>query len=162
MANARKQVTKPTKSQVKQEDERPRVPLGGMRPRLQLSEADQKEFVRRRMVPRWINDRDGRVEQALAGGYKYVDPKYARSLGQSAINEGNTDIGSRVSKVVTKGNELVMSAFLMEIPKKLYGADQAAKEDKLLEGEKGLIAGHAGGANVENQYGDGVTMQVVR
>lgn len=157
MANRDSSATKPTKRQVRKQDERVRVPLGGMRLKTQLSDADMAEFKRRRMVPRWINDRDGRVEQAKAGGYRFVDPKYARSLGESAINEGNTDEGSRVSKVVTKGGDLVMRAFLMEIPKKLYDADQQAKEDRLLEQEKGLIAGHAGGANVENAYGPGVT-----
>jgi hypothetical protein len=149
--------SKQTKGQVRKEGQRVRTPLGGMRLKLQLSDEDMAEFKRRRMVTRWVNDRDGRVEQALAGGYSYVDPKYAKSLGQSAILEGNTDEGSRVSKVVTKGNDLVMRAFLMEIPKKLYDQDQQAKEDLLLEQEKGLIEGHAGGAEIDNQYGPGVT-----
>ncbi len=139
-----------------------RTPLGGLRLKLQLSDADMAEFKRRRMVPRWINDRDGRVEQAKDGGYSFVDRKYVKSLGQSALGEGNTALDSRVSKVVTKGNDLVMESVLMEISKKDYDADQKAKQDRLLESEAALIQGHAGGANVVNQYGTGVTFTSTR
>ena len=145
------------RQEIRKEGKTQRVPLGGMRLRLQLSDVDRELFEQRGMVPRWVNDRDGRVEQALAGGYNYVDPKHAGSLGQSALHAGNQDIGGRVSKVVTKGNELVMSAYLMELDSDLYVADQKAKQDRILESEKGLIAGNAGGANVENPYGPGVT-----
>jgi len=148
MANVRKQVQKEGKVE--------RVPFGGARYKLQLSEADLKEFKRRRMVPHWFNDQDGRIQRALAGGYKFVKPEHARSLGSGAIHQGNTDEGIRVSKIVSKG-EPVIRAYLMEISKKFWTEDQAAKEKVNDKVDEALKTGQSGGAKVENQYGTGVT-----
>ncbi|MHC4316154.1 MAG: hypothetical protein ACYSW3_27240 [Planctomycetota bacterium] len=57
MANVRKQEREKGKVE--------RVPFGGTRYKLQLSDADDKEFKRRRMVPRWFNDQDGRMAISL-------------------------------------------------------------------------------------------------
>ena len=133
-----------------------RVPFGGSRYKLQLSDADNKAAKDRRVVMRWFNDQDGRIQRALGGGYKFVKPEYATSLGSGAIHEGNTDEGSRVSKVVSKG-EPVIRAYLMEISKKFYDQDQAAKQKVNDKVDEALAAGGAGGANIENQYGPGVT-----
>jgi len=148
MANVRKQEREKGKVA--------RVPFGGTRYKLQLSEADNKEFKRRQKVPRWFNDQDGRIQRALSGGYQFVDPKYATSLGSGAIHQGNTDEGSRVSKIVSKG-EPVIRAFLMEISKKFWTEDQAAKQKINDKVDEALAVGQSGGAKVENQYGPGVT-----
>lgn len=137
-------------------EKRTRVPMGAHRYKLQLSEEDMKNFRKRHMVPRWINDQDGRVQQALAGGYKFVDPENAGSLGQGAIHQGNTDEGSRVSKIVSRG-EPVVRAYLMEIWEQHYKEDQEAKEANVRKIDEALSVGQAGGADVENQYGEGVT-----
>jgi len=146
MANVRKQEQKKGKIA--------RVPFGGAKYKLQLSDADNKEFKRRGMVPRWFNDQDGRIQRALAGGYKFVKPEHAMSLGSGAIHEGNSDEGTRVSKIVTKG-EPVIRAFLMEISKKFYDEDQALKEERNRQVDKALNIGEGGTA--EHQYGSGVT-----
>ena len=130
-----------------------RVPFGGTRYKLQLSDADNKLAKDRRVVMRWFNDQDGRIQKALGGGYKFVKPEHATSLGSGAIHEGNTDEGSRVSKVVSKG-EPVIRAYLMEISKKFWDADQAAKQKVNDQVDEAL---GAGGADVENKYGPGVT-----
>jgi len=132
-----------------------RVPFGGTRYRMQLSEADMKEFKRRGMKTRWFNDQDGRIQRALAGGYTFVKPEHATSLGTGAIHAGNSDDGSRVSLVVSKG-EPVIRAFLMEIKKKLWDADQATKELRNQVTDKTINIGADGGAEA-NQYGPGVT-----
>ena len=134
-----------------------RVPLGGRRSKLQLSDADQKEFVRRRKVPRWVNDDGGRLQAATAGGYTFVDPKHATSLGQGAIGQENTDLGSKVSKIVTRASSegAATRAFLMEIDKKFWDADQATKEERNSEVDEALSIGEGG--STENQYGSGVT-----
>jgi len=113
-----------------------------------------EEFARRKMKTRWVNDRDGRLHQALAGGYHYVDPRYAESLGANAVQTGGEGIDSRVGRVVTKGGDEVIWAYLMEIPLKLWKEDQDAKMAKLVEQEKGQVQG---GATVENAYGPGLT-----
>jgi len=102
------------------------------------------------MVPRWFNDDGGRVERATAGGYNYVSPKLVPSLGS------NLDVGSKVKKVVSKG-EPVIYAFLMEISKEFWDEDQARKEQTNAQVDEALADGGAGGASIENQYGSGVT-----
>jgi hypothetical protein len=135
---------------------RVRVSLGSHRYKLQLSDEDLKGFKKRHMVPRWVNDQDGRIAQAQAGGYKFVDPKHVSSLGEGAIHQGNTDEGARVSKIVSRG-EPAVRAYLMEIWEQHYKEDQDAKEANLKKIDDALSVGQAGGADVENQYGEGVT-----
>jgi len=138
--------------QARQENKVERIPFGGLRLKLQLSDAEFKAFGERGMVTRWFNDQDGRVEQAQAAGYTFVNPAHARSLGHNAIHEGNTDVGSKVSKIVTKGRDLVMRAYLMEIKKEFYDEDFAAKmavNDKV---DEALALGGKGGTDVELAY----------
>ncbi|MHC4194150.1 MAG: hypothetical protein ACYSP9_08270 [Planctomycetota bacterium] len=135
-----------------------RVPLGGRRAKLQLSEADRKEFDRRKMIPRWVNDEGGRIQAALAGGYNFVDPKYATSLGHGVLTEGNTDEGARVSKIVTRAGPdgPAVRGYLMEIKEKLWKEDQETKEERNAQTDRALSLGE-GGADDRNQYGPGVT-----
>jgi hypothetical protein len=141
---------------VKQEGKVARQPFGGSRLKLQLSAEDDQGFKDREMVPRWINDQDGRIQQALGGGYGFVAPEHATSLGQGAIHQGNSDEGSKVSKIVSRG-EPVIRAYLMEIPLEYWKEDQASKEEVNARVDEALAAGGAGGASIENQYGSGVT-----
>ena len=131
-----------------------RVPLGAVRSKLQLSEADRAEFTRRGMVPRWVNDDGGRLAAAQAGGYTFVDPKYVTSLGEGVISQGNTDQGSRVSKIVTRASEsgAAVRGYLMEIRKKFYVEDQATKEERNQKIDEALHIGEG-----EAEYGSGVT-----
>ena len=95
----------------------PRVPFGTPRLKMQLSDEDMAGFKARKMKTYWFNEIDGRIPRALAGGYSYVDPEHATSLGQSAMHGGNTDDGSKVSMIVSSG-EREMRAVLLEIPLK--------------------------------------------
>lgn len=151
-----KEVKKETRKQTQKEGKRPRVPFSALRLKLQLSEEDMAGFKKRNMVPRWFNDQDGRIQRALGAGWKFVDPENAVSLGQGALHQGNTDEGTRVSKIVSRG-EPVIRAYLMEIWKKYYEEDKATKAKHLEKVDEALSAGKAGGADVENQYGEGVT-----
>jgi len=144
------------RDQEQKENKVARVPFGGPRLKLQLSDEDGKGFVARGTVPRWINDQDGRLARAQSGGYSFVKPEHAGSLGQGALHAGNTDLGARVSKVVSRG-EPVITAYLMEITKEYYDEDQALKETRNAKVDEALAGGKTGGANVENAYGDGLT-----
>ena len=144
------------KKQEKEEGQRARVPMGGRRSNLQLSDQERLEFEKRGMVPRWVNDRDGRIERARAGGWTFVDPEHAKTVGSYEIGKGNTDIGDKVSKVVSRGDSVVR-AFLMEISKEFYAEDQDAKEKVNRRVDDALSGGEAGGSGVENKYGPGVT-----
>ena len=146
MANVRKKAQQ--KGKVK------RVPFGTVRLKMQLSDEDMAEFKRRGMVTHWFNDQDGRIPRAKAGGYKFVDPEHATSLGQSAIHRGNTDEGSKVSMIVSRGDGPTVRSYLMEIPKRFWNEDQKSKEERI----KGLEqADPLQGEDAGMQYGPGVT-----
>ena len=138
------------REQARSEERIARVPFSGPRLRLQLSDQDRKAFDKRGMVPRWFNDQDGRVAQAEGAGYKFVDPRYAQSLGSGAVH-ANTDLGPRVSTVVSKG-EPVITAYLMEIKKEFYDEDQAAKEAVNAQVDEALALGGAQASDLENEY----------
>ena len=130
---------------------RMRVPFGGHRTKLQLSDEDRELFEERGMIVRWFNDIDGRIPRAKSGGYDYVDPKHATSIGIFSIND-DKDLSGKVSKVVSKGGGEPVMAYLMEISKEFYDADQVVKEAKNQRVDDALNAGKPGGNVVENQY----------
>ncbi len=129
-----------------------RVSFGGLRLKMQLSKPDMQGFKDRKMVTRWFNDDPGRIERALAGGYNYVDPRNATSLGQGALHRDSTDLSrSRVSIVVTRG-EPVTRAYLMEIKQEFFDVDQAAKEAINFQVDEALALGGSRGSDLENEY----------
>ena len=141
------------------EGRRKRVPVGGgLQLKTQLSAEDRKLFEDRGKVPYWFNDDPGRIERAQAGGYDFVSPEHARSLGQGALHADGDDpeSGARVSLVVSRGDPIVRS-YLMEIDKEFYEEDQVAKEGRNAAIDEALKGGNAGGADIENKYGEGVT-----
>lgn len=144
MANVRKSE--------KGEGKRVRVPFGSLRTKLQLSDEDRKAFEKAGYVCRWFNDQDGRIARAEAAGWEFVTQDEATSIGQGALHQGNTDLNSKVSKVVSRGKENVVSAILMKIKKQFYKEDQMAKEDINRRVDDALRGGTPGGNVVENQY----------
>ena len=134
-----------------------RVPFGGVKLKLQMSDADMKGFKDRKMVTRWFNDDPGRIERAQGGGYKFVKPEHATSLGQGALHSDGNDPESNARVSIVVNRDPVIRAYLMEIPKKFWDEDQAAKDAKVDLVDEALAAGGAGGASIENQYGKGVT-----
>jgi len=144
------------RKQEKEEGRRVRVPMGARRSNLQLSKEEAKALDDAGYVARWVNDRDGRVERALAGGYEFVKPDEAKSVGSYERDKGNTDLGDKVSKIVSRGDQ-VIRGFLMKVKKEYYQEDQEAKEEVNRRVDEALSGGEAGGATVENKYGKGVT-----
>ena len=130
-----------------------RVPFGGIRLKLQLSDSDMKTFKERKMITRWFNDDPGRIERALGGGYRYVHPENARSLGQGALHRDGKDPESnkRVSIVVNRSDP-VTRAYLMEIEEKFYKEDQATKELRNQKVDDALALGGKTGSDLENAY----------
>lgn len=149
MTNARKQTQK--------EGKRERVPFGANR---------QKLSVRQNFpgyVLRWVNDTESRLEEAQAGGYVFVSKaELGETLGEGQIHQENTDLNSRVSKVVSKGVDSPIRAYLMKIKEAWYKADQKEKELRNQEVDNAIQRGRAGGAAIDNQYtprGGGITLQ---
>ena len=150
MATERQDVRK----EAREEGKVARVPFGTVRLKTQLSEEEVQGFKDRGMVTYWFNDQDGRIPRALAAGYSHVDPKYATSLGQSAIHQGNTDEGSKVSMIAGR-SESQLRMYLMEIPKKFWDEDQAAKEAHRVQLETADPVESDGESGIT--YGSGVT-----
>lgn len=129
---------------------RVRVPMGARRYKLQLSDAEAQAFADAGFVTRWVNDADGRVQSALAGGYKFVLPEEARSVGATEIHQGNTDVGGKVSKVVSRG-EPIIRAYLMKIEKEFWIEDQLTKEKVNARVDEAL-QGDGSGEGIEASY----------
>ncbi len=132
-----------------------RVPFGSVRLKMQLSDADMKGFEARGMVTHWFNGTTGRLERALGGGYTFVDPKHAQSLGQGALHQDGNDPESnkRVSIVANPHSPDSKRAYLMEIPKEFYKEDQAKKELVNAQVDEALaVGGKTGGSEFEQAY----------
>jgi len=144
MVNARKQE--------KSKGKRQRVPFGGHRQKLQLSDLDQKYFKSKGLVVRWINDKDGRIERAIAGAWDFVEPEEAQSVGGGEIHQENSDLHGKVSKVVSMGVDKPIRAFLMKLPVKYWKEDQAEKEKVNARIDDALRAAEFGGQTIESGY----------
>lgn len=127
------------------EGTRKRIPFGAHRSKLHVEDKIEG------YVLRWFNDIDGRIERAQEGGYVFVHRKEVPRLGQGALHQDNTDVNSKVSKVVSRG-EPVIRAYLMKIKEGYYREDQEAKEEVNRQVDDALRAGRPGGNVVENQY----------
>lgn len=109
-----------------------RVPLGVARSKLTV--AGREGYVRR-----WINDYDGRLQNAQDGGYEFVQNDAIKQIGDADIDNENRDLGARVSRVVDKTTG--QRAYLMEIQTDFYQEDQAAKIAKVEEIDKRIRKG---------------------
>lgn len=129
------------------ERKRQRVPIGGRRTKLQLSQKDLEAL--KDYHVRWINDQQGRIHSAEAGGYEFCTPEEATSLGEGAIHQENSDLGTRVSKVVDRHGT---RAYLMKIRKDWYDEDQAEKEKNNAQVDQQLRPVSQGGQTIEGGY----------
>jgi len=132
-------------------DKKARVPFGGLQTKLQLSAQDLEGFKKRGTIPRWFNDKDGRIERAINAGYTFVNPEDVPSLGSKKLHQENTDLNAKVSKVVTRSGE-PFRAYLMEINKEWYEEDQARKEEVNARVDKALRPVNQGGQSIESGY----------
>lgn len=132
---------------------RQRVPYGGARRKLEVLWKDRK-FIDG-WVARWFNDQDGSLIRAEQAGYQFVSPSELAGVGDKNVHSGNTDLNSRVSRVVgrSNANNEPIRAFLMKIKSDWYDEDQLRKEDNNARIDEAIRAGTAGGADITNQYG---------
>jgi hypothetical protein len=132
---------------------RERTPFSASRKRLEVRYTE-KDFEKQWHV-HWFNDQDGRPERALDAGYEFVKPEEVRGIGDREVHSGNTDLNSKVSRVVgrAEGGQPIR-AYLMKLPLDLYNEDQAKKQEANDLVDRAIRAGRAGGANIGNNYGD--------
>lgn len=124
-----------------------RVPLGVARTRLSIDESAKDPNYNYR----WITDKPGRLDSAQSGGYEFA-PEQVK-VGQD-VKDGNSDVGSRVSRVVgTNSDGTPQRGYLMRIPKEYFEADQAEKQRKVDDIDAAIKRGTANqrGAD-DNRY----------
>jgi hypothetical protein len=131
------------------EGRRERVPFSAQRKRLQVDTSFPGYHIR------WFNDQDDRLTRAEEAGYQYVDRKEVGRVGDKDISNGNTDVNSRVSRVVGRAaNNQPIRAYLMKIKDEWHKDDQVKKEEVNRRVDDAIRAGKAGGADVKNAYGE--------
>lgn len=108
-----------------------RIPLGVARSK--LSVPSRPGYQRR-----WVNDTEGRIANAKLGGYQFVEDSDMQ-VGSADIDNGNRDLGARVSRVVDKTTG--QKAYLMEIKEEFYQEDQKAKVRKVEEVDRRIKKG---------------------
>lgn len=128
---------------------RDRVPVSGVRTNLQLSERDMENFKDHHI--HWFNDQNGRVEAALSAGYEFVKPEEAPSMGVGGLHDENSDLNSKVSKVVTRSGAPIR-AYLMKLQKTWWLEDQAKKEEVNQKVDETLRSTEQGGQSIEGGY----------
>ena len=136
---------RPRAEQVAQQ-RRERIKFGDPRLRMSVDPATAEKFKREGLVPRWVNDDKGRVEKLKLRGYDFVrDPN---SEVQAGEDNGNTDMGTAVSKVVdhTKDGKPIR-AYLMVQRKEDYQEDQDIKELENKRVDDAIRRGEPGGPN---------------
>lgn len=99
----------------------------------------------------WMRGDKGRLEQALRGGYQFVDADEVElnrtGLGNSGLDSGNEDMGSRVSIVSgMDGNRL----YLMKLPQEFWDSDV----EKLAERQEQIAAQLRGESGYADPSGD--------
>lgn len=107
--------------------ERARRPMGI--PRAKLAIPDMPGY-----VGRVINDIPGRLAAAIEGGYEFVSREDAPNWGADEVTPGNSDPGTKVSRVVgTNPDGTPLRGYLMRIRKEWYDEDQDAKMKRVDE-----------------------------
>lgn len=126
-----------------------RVPLGVSRTKLAVPA--RKGFVRR-----WVNDAEGRLQQAGQGGYQYVEDA-SLQIGDQDIDNQNRDLGARVSRVVDKTTG--QKAYLMEIKEEFYKEDQEAKMVTIDETDQAIKNGKLNDSEKRYVPKDGIKIE---
>jgi len=118
-------------------ESRRRTPLGRHRRKLSIDHLN----IPKDKVARWVNDKPGRIMQAIEGGYQHVrKPKGATRVGEEELITSNA--GNSVSAVVgaDEGGRPI-TAHLMVIDKDLYDEDQDYKQKQVDELDNAIKAG---------------------
>ena len=115
-----------------------RVPVGTRRKK--LAAPGRKGYERR-----WVNDdpATGNIQRFVDGGYQFVDDPSIKSNGVPTTNETESESldtrWSRHAGTTRTGDP--MKAYLMEIPKRFYDADQKEKGKKIAQREQQIVDG---------------------
>ena len=115
---------------------RRRVPLGQHRMKLSVDHLN----IPKDKVARWVNDKPGRIGQALEGGYELVRNPEKETAGEDPLT--TSAVGDSVSAVVGQEESgQPLRAYLMVIDRDLYEEDQEFKQRQLDELDESIRRG---------------------
>lgn len=110
---------------------------------MNLDSDTMKRLESEEKVPRWVNDRDNRIAEAVAGDYEFlsdIDP--IKTGDKEEVQEQDR----RVRKIVGKHKDgSPMYSYLMAIPKEYYSEDQQSKEDLNRKVDEAIKGGNPSG-----------------
>lgn len=141
------------KEEKRKERRRERVHLGGPRTKMGLAPEAVQYFQDKGLVPRWVNDDQGRVEEMERRGYRFVERKELSpdSIGRGGGIERVEGIDSRVSMITgSRDYGAPVISYLMVQEKEFYDEDQQDKEDLIKKKEDAMRAGVT--EQVESKY----------
>lgn len=150
------------------EERKQRRPLGVGRQRLALTPKQLAYFRAREEVPRWINDKPGRLEAASQeDSYRFISKEELQKLGGvvgEAGRQPGDDLGGCVSRIVGREDDgSPITAYLMVKSKADYDADMAERTSKIEEREAEMQQGidSYGAPGMDGRYipGAGISVQ---
>lgn len=112
---------------------RERVPLGVVRRKLSFRNQDPN------FQYRWMKDKDNRINEALDGGYEFVERDSGTAGDDSTSDQGQDTRISKVTGSTERGDS--QRSYLMRIRKDWYEQDQAEKQKYLDEIEQQITRG---------------------
>lgn len=98
----------------------------------------------------WVVDHRGKCEELIDMGYEFVNRKDVSHIGDADVHNDNSDLGSRVSRVVgidEAGQPL--RQYLMRQHMDFYNEDRAARRAEMDKVDEALHS-----SEVENVYGE--------
>jgi len=129
------------------EDRRKRTPFGVPRLKMTLDAATMSKLKAEGKVPRWINEKDNRIQEAQDGDYDFITSEGATTGDDEKVAE--TD--RRIRKVAGKHKDgSPMYAYAMAIPEEYYREDQEAKEEINRKVDEAIKGGNPSGLNHHN------------
>ena len=128
------------------------------RPRRNMFNGTQQRLAVYGSIPGYhlhiFNDEAGRIEQALATGYEFVEPHEVDLETSRRVTETNGAVDNKIRHVVgkTEGNN-AQYAYLMKIKQEYFDEDQKAAQDEISAKENYMLRN--GGSNadsIQNTY----------
>lgn len=114
-----------TRERIVKEQRKKRIPMGVTRLTMDIDAETKKRLKSEGKYFRWMNDEDTRIQQALAGGWEFVE------ASRQAISRNEEEQEDKRIKmhVGTQKNGEGLNAYLMSIKKEWRDEDQQTKEE---------------------------------
>ena len=136
--------------------------FNGTRGKLNIPEQDVKAFQEAGWTLHIFNDDPGRIEEALSGGWEFVERDEIGGVVSNNVVDQNTDLGGKIKFRVGK-NEAgdAQSAYLMKIPTFSYLEEQREIQNRNDRIDSAIRSGRnvKAGDSSEGFYNAGISLK---